>query len=158
RLAGRHADHYMTPEKVRRLKADLEDLEKNQRPKTVEDLTKAREMGDLSENAAYTEAKAHLGRIDGRIFSIKDRLKNAIIIESGTDASGRIRIGSIVVVSVGGNERTYQILGSQETNPAAGRISHLSPLGSALIDHKVGDTVSVAANGREIAYVILDVK
>lgn len=148
----------MTAEKVRRLKADLEDLERVQRPKAVEDLTKAREMGDLSENAAYTEAKARLGRIDGRVLSIKDRLKNAIIIETGADPSGKIRIGSTVVLMINGNRRTYQILGSQETNPAAGRISHLSPLGKALIDRRAGETVTVAANGRDIVYTIVEVK
>ncbi|MBI4457976.1 transcription elongation factor GreA [Candidatus Uhrbacteria bacterium] len=158
RLAGRQEDHYMTAEKVRRLKADLEDLERVQRPKAVEDLTKAREMGDLSENAAYTEAKARLGRIDGRVLSIKDRLKNAIIIETGADPSGKIRIGSTVVLMINGNRRTYQILGSQETNPAAGRISHLSPLGKALIDRRAGETVTVAANGRDIVYTIVEVK
>lgn len=158
RLAGRQEDHYLTPEKLRRLKADLEDLEKNQRPKTVEDLARAREMGDLSENAAYTEAKARLARIDGRIFSLKERIKNAIVIETGADPSGRIRIGSTVVLSVGGKQRTYQILGSQETNPAAGRISHLSPLGAGLMNRRAGETVTVTADGRDIVYAIMEVK
>jgi transcription elongation GreA/GreB family factor len=156
--ASRQVDHYLTPDKMRRLKADVEDLERNQRPKAVEDLTRAREMGDLSENAAYTEAKRHLGRIDGRIFSIKDRLKNAVAIESGADPSGRIRIGSKVTVEVNGKQRVYQILGSQETNPSAGRISYLSPLGAALLRKKAGETAAIKnADGKEVVYRIIDV-
>lgn len=156
--ASRQADHYLTPEKMGRLRADLADLESTQRPKAVEDLTRAREMGDLSENAAYSEAKARLGRIDGRIFSIKDRLKNAVAIEAGPDPSGRIRIGSTVTVETDDKRRTYQILGSQETNPAAGRISHLSPLGSALLGRRAGETATIRnADGNEVAYRVVSV-
>lgn len=155
---SRSQSRYLTAAAIERLKRDLEDLERNQRPKTVEDLTRAREMGDLSENAAYTEAKARLGRIDGRIFSLKDRLKNALVIEPGAGPEGKARIGATVVVRVNGAERSYQIVGSQETNPARGLISHLSPLGAALLNRAAGDVVIVKANGKEISYTVVAVR
>ena len=158
RLAKRQDDHYLTPDAIERLTYDLEDLKKTQRPKALEDLTRAREMGDLSENAAYTEAKSRLGRIDGRIFSLQERLKYAVVIESGADSSGNVRIGSKVIVAVNGQEKNYEILGSQETNPGRGRISHLSPVGAALLGHKVGDNVSLEINNKKLVYRIVSIK
>jgi len=154
----RDDDRYLTAAAVERLKRELRDLEEQQRPQTVEDLTRAREMGDLSENAAYHDAKARLGRIDGRIFSLKERIKNAVVIEPSADGSGRVQIGSTVILNVNGKQRTYQILGSQETNPATGRISHLSPLGAALLGHAAGETVTVRTQDKETPYRIDEVK
>lgn len=155
---GRRDDDHLTVSAMRRLARDLHDLEKVQRPKAVEDLIRAREMGDLSENAAYSEAKGRLARIDGRIFSLKDRLKNAVVIEPGADASGRVRIGSTVVVSAGGARRTYEIVGSQETSPSRGRISHLSPLGSVLLGRVAGDEVIVKTQKKNVVYRIEEVR
>lgn len=157
RKHGRADDAHVTAEALRRLRRDLDDLEKVQRPQAVEDLTRAREMGDLSENAAYAEAKGRLMRIDGRIFSLKERIKHAILIEEGADEEGRARLGARVVLEVGGQRRTYRIVGSQEANPSKGMISQASPLGAALIGRAPGETVSVKAGGREIMYRIVDV-
>lgn len=148
-------DNYITADKLERLKRDLHDLEKLQRPKVVEDLAFAREQGDLSENAEYQDARAKLGRIDGRVFSIKERIKNAEIIEQTSDSSGRIQIGSTVVLSANGKEKTYQIVGSQESNPSRGMISRHSPLGSALLGHEAGESVTVDVNGNSIEYTII---
>ncbi len=150
----RDEDRHLTAAAVERLRRDLRDLEEQQRPRTVEELSRAREMGDLSENAAYQDAKARLGRIDGRIFSLKERIKNAIIIETGPNEAGQVQIGSTVVIASNGKRRTYQILGSQETNPSLGRISHLSPIGSALMGRRAGETVTVKIQDKEIAYRI----
>ncbi len=153
---GRNDDHHLSADAIRKLNADLRRLE-TARPRALEDLTRAREMGDLSENAAYSEAKGRLAGIDRRIFEIKEKLKNAILIERGTD-DGRIGIGATVAVEVGGKRRTYEITGSQETDPGSGKISHLSPLGAALVGHAAGDTVVIIANGKKTEYRILDVK
>ncbi|HTK04888.1 MAG TPA: transcription elongation factor GreA [Candidatus Eisenbacteria bacterium] len=159
RKYGKRADDFLTSAAVRKLQDDLRRLTDISRPRAVEDLTRARDMGDLSENAAYSEAKGRLGKIDSVIFSLKEKLKNAVLIEPGAGPGGRIRIGSTVTVAVNGKERTYAILGSQETNPTAGRISHLSPLGSALIGRKAGDEVLVKnAAGDEVAYRIIGVR
>jgi transcription elongation factor GreA len=152
-------DRYLTAAAVEELKADLRRLERR-RPAAVEELTAAREMGDLSENAAYTEAKARLRRMDGAIERIKDRLRHAVIIEEGSP-DGRACIGASVKVRVAdtGKERTYLITGSQESDPLAGRISHASPLGQALLGRSAGDRVTVqAASGKAVGYEIVAVE
>ncbi|MFC1788083.1 transcription elongation factor GreA [Patescibacteria group bacterium] len=149
-------DYHLTAAKVKRLKDDLVDLEKNQRPATIEIMQRAAEDGDFSENAPYQEAKYRLRRINSRIDSIKERLKQAVIIEEGSN-DGQIRIGSRVVVEIEGEEKTFEIVGSQETNPFKGRISHSSPLGQALLGHWVGDEVEVRAKDIIIKYSIKQV-
>jgi len=159
RKYGSRADDFLTSAAIRKLHDELARLVDISRPRAVEDLTRAREMGDLSENAAYSEAKGRLAKIDSVIFSLKERLKSAVLIEPGAGPGGKVRIGSTVAVSVNGKERTYTILGSQETNPTAGRISHLSPLGSALIGRSSGDEVRIKnAAGTEVAYRIIEVR
>lgn len=152
-------DNYLTPAAIQKMKDEIGRLERHVRPKCVEELSRAREMGDLSENAAYHDAKSRVAGIDSRLFTLKERIKNAILIEEGADSDGTVRIGCTVVVSVNGKERTYEITGSQETDPGSGKISHRSPVGAALLDHKTGDEVKVkSADGREITYVIEQVK
>lgn len=149
---------YLTKEGIRRLHEQIEDLEKRQKPQTIEDLSAALAKGDLSENAEYTDAKARLGRIEGRIFSLKQRLKNVVEIQQGVSDDGTVQIGSIVTVRVNGKERKYSIVGPQESNPTAGRISHQSPLGVALLRSRVGDIVTVDAPEQTISYEILTIE
>ena len=143
----------LTAEAVERMKRTLYVLENVDRPKIVEDLAHAITLGDFSENAEYQDAKAKLARIDGRIFSLQERIKRAVVIEKGP-VDGTIRLGSTVVVKANGKEKTYRILGPQEADPSRGQISHLSPLGSALLHHRVGDTVDFNAPGGNISYEI----
>lgn len=133
-------DRFLTPQAISRLKDELERLIKDERGKAAAEVRRAGEMGDFSENAGYQAAKAHLRRVNGRILSLQERLKHAIPIESGTD-DGRVRIGTTVDVEMNGKASTYEILGSQESNPSRGRISYLSPLGAALMGHVAGDEV-----------------
>ena len=158
KYAHEPADDHLTAAAVRQMKDELERLETRVRPKAVEELRRTREMGDLSENFAYTAAKAKVGGLDHRIFSIKERLKHAILITPGAGPGGTVRIGATVEVEVNGKRKIYEITGSQETDPAAGRISHLSPLGAALMNRQAGETVNVAANGRTVEYRIVDVR
>ena len=151
-------DNHITQAKFDMLKGELEDLEHVQHKKTSEELRVAREMGDLSENAAYTEAKSRLLKMNNRILSIKERLKNAVIIDERT-AGGRVQIGATVTLSANGKTRVYQILGSQETSPGEGKISHHSPLGSALLGKSAGETVTITtAADKKIEYQILKVE
>ncbi len=154
RLLADEPDHHLTTAAISRFEKKLEDLKKNQRPPAIKEVQRTAEMGDFSENAAYSEAKWKLRRINSQILSIEERLKRAIPIESGTDDSGRIRIGSTVLVYHNGKQREYEIVGSTETDPSRGRISHASPLGSTLLDHKAGDTILV----EDTEYNILEVK
>lgn len=128
--------HELTPEALERLKRTLERLQKEERPKIVVDLSHALTLGDFSENAEYQDAKARLSRIDGRIFSLQERIRRAIVIEGGS--SEQIGIGSTVAFVLAGKEKTYRIVGSQESDPSRGNISYHSPLGAVLIGKRVG--------------------
>lgn len=157
RKYGGLGDGLMTREAIRAMEEDVARMERAV-PRAAEELARAREMGDLSENAAYSEAKGRLNGLHTRILILKTKLKNAVVIEKGAGADGKIRIGATVRLLVDGKERVYEIVGSEETSPASGRISHLSPIGKALIGHKVGDTVLFKGPTREIAYQIVGVE
>ena len=147
---------YLTEIGLRRLKETLDDLEKQQ-PQAIEDVSVAVAKGDLSENAEYQDARARLSRIQSRIFSIKDRLKRVQVIQHPT-TPGRIGLGSTVVVETSGKQKTYEIVGPRETNPSRGRISHLSPLGTALMNHFAGESVVIRTDKEEVAYRIIEVR
>lgn len=129
--------HELTPEALERLKRTLERLQTQERPKIVEDLSHALTLGDFSENAEYRDAKARLSRIDGRIFGLRERIRNAVVIEGGS--ADEIGIGSTVDFFMAGKEKTYRIVGSQESDPSRGNISYHSPFGVALMGKRVGD-------------------
>lgn len=150
-------DHYLTPEAIQHLKDEIKRLI-SERPTAAAEVQRMAQMGDLSDNAGYTVAKAHLRRINGRIITLQERLKQAIEIPAGADTSGRIRLGSTVVVRANGRDFTFQILGSHETSPGRGRISHLSPLGSLLLGHRVGETVILKTLEGKVSYQIIEVR
>lgn len=148
---------YLTPEGVEKLKRELIRIETVDLPPTLESMRFALSLGDFSENAEYQEAKPKLARLQARILTIKDRLKRAIIVD-GSD-SGRVEIGSRVTVLVNGEkERLYQIVGSREANPTQGRISYLSPVGAALLNRKLNETVDVVNDERTVTYLILKIE
>lgn len=163
RKYGKRADNFLSSAALAELRSEQERLEKVSRPRAVTDLTRAREMGDLSENAAYSEAKGRLFGIDRRLAEIRDRLKNAVVIQKGAAKDGSARLGATVRVRVtieggAGKEREYELTGAAETDPASGKVSHHSPLGAALLGKRAGDKVQVkAANGKEVLYEILEV-
>lgn len=149
-------DVYLTPEAIERIKRQILELVA-EKPHALAELQRTQEMGDLSENFGYQEAKARLRHINGRILTLEERLKTAVTIEAGTAADGIIRIGSTVTIETSGKRSTFQILGSQEANPLKGNISYLSPLGSLLMGHSVGDEVTLKTS-RDIAYTIVEVR
>ncbi len=154
---GPESDH-LTPEALERLKKTLHALEKIDRPKIVVDLSHALTLGDFSENAEYQDAKHRLSRIDGRIFGMQQRIKNAVVIDRGT-SNGSINLGSTVRFTLAGKEKTYEILGPQEANPSRGKISYLSPLGAALMHKSVGEKFGYASpDGVASLIEILEVK
>lgn len=157
RLMNQDRDAFLTPSAIEGLKRELDRL-KRERPAMVEELSRNREMGDLSENAGYHIAKAKLRSTDSRILSIEDRIKMAVPIDVRSDGSGRIRIGSTVVLQVSGKELTYEILGTQESNPFRGKISYKSPLGQLLLGHEAGETLVLKTDAGETKYEIQEVR
>jgi transcription elongation factor GreA len=156
------ADEFLTPDAIIELKKELARIEAA-RPAAVAELQRTREMGDLSENFAYTVAKGKVMGMDAAIFRIKERLKNAQPIMIGGNRNGIIALGSIVEVALrlaqGGEEiKTFTIVGVQQVDLAKGFISYHSPVGAALMGKMSGDTATVEANGKRIEYLILKVK
>lgn len=115
-------------------------------------LQRAREMGDLSENGAYTSAKFELGNTDRELKRLEFMIKYGQVVEpTGTDTIG---FGNKVTVEIGGKEYTYTLVGTQESDPKLGKISLESPIGMALLGKKVGEKAVVVMPDRQIEYVV----
>ena len=137
-------EHYLTAEGAKRLRAELEQLKGPAREELAQRLRSAIEMGDLSENADYHKAKEDQGFLEGRIQELEYLLKNATIIENNNHKSGLVDIGSIVTIQEEDyHPETYNLVGAKEADPRNGRISNESPIGRALIGHRVGEKVPV---------------
>ncbi len=149
-------DRFLTPEAMERMRRQIHDLETVQRPAAKLELQKAQEMGDLSENFGYQEAKRRLRSINDRIVMLEEKLKVAVPIRAGSE-DGKIRIGSTVTVETGGKETEYMIVGAQEAQPLRRRISYLSPLGALLIGKSAGDAVTLTTERGSAVYRILSV-
>lgn len=149
--------HYLTPEGEAKLKAELEELKGPRREELAKRLRSAIQMGDLSENADYHKAKEDQGFLEGRIQEIEAILRNAAIIEkTDTDA---VSIGSHVTIQEDDfDPETYHIVGPTEADPRNGRISHESPIGSALINKKVGEFAEAETPGGKIKFKIIKVE
>jgi len=150
--------HYLSQDKKAQLEQEFKQIKEEKIPFIARRIDEAKQMGDLSENAAYSYAKLQLRRINNRIDSLKLRVANAIPIESGVGEDGRVRIGTSVTVRAGGREQTFEVVGAQETNPLRGRISYLSPIGAALMGKKKGEGATVATAFGEVTYEILGVR
>jgi len=149
-------DPYITQAKFDELTKKVDRLINVNRPREAEEVKRLALMGDFSENVGYQIAKGRLRGINQRVLDIQDLLKNAIIIRHDKN-NEIVQIGNFVTLSRDGREKEYQILGSEETNPTAGVISHHSPLGSALIGRKIGDEIEVNLDDRVIKYKIIKI-
>ncbi|MBI2198101.1 MAG: transcription elongation factor GreA [Candidatus Rokubacteria bacterium] len=139
-----------------RLKAELDRLRRIERPAITRAIAEARAHGDLSENAEYHAAREKQGMTEARIKDIEAMLSTAEVIEPPT-AGDRITFGSTVRLEDGdGKEICYQIVGSEESAPARGRISILAPLARTLIGKNVGDRVVAQLPGGKKEFEILD--
>jgi transcription elongation factor GreA len=150
-------DYHISAQKAASLKAELERLIKVARPRLSEEVAEHAKLGDFSENAAYQIAKGKLRGTNHRIMVIEDILNNAIIIPA-CEPGSCVQIGSTVTVETNKLVKIFQILGSQETNPAKGIISHSSPIGSALLGHKKGDEIEIEINDQLVKYKILKIE
>lgn len=136
------------------LKKELAEL-KAERPSVIEDVQKARELGDLKENGYYQASKQKLRTIDSRIMRINYYLKVASIVDDVTDDG--IGIGKTVTLKNSTREMMYQIVGDLEANPSEGRLSLLSPIGRALEGKKEGEEITIRIPSGEVTYTIVKV-
>jgi len=131
------SDSYISSEGLKKIKEELEVLKATERPEVIDRIAKARDLGDLSENAEYHDAREKQSFIEGRIQELEAIIKNAIVIKS--KKSDTVQIGSTVHASCdNGTKVKYQIVGQSEADPAEGRISHESPLGKAFLGKGIG--------------------
>ncbi len=149
-------DPFITSDKLKEIKKRLQVLKK-QLPSAILEVKRLSELGDFSENAGYAIAKGHLRSLQDRIRKLENQLKSAEII-SPQKSRGLVDIGSKVVVKVNNQKITYHILGSLETNPSQGIISYRSPLGSLLLNHKVGDKVRLITGKISKEYQIIAIE
>lgn len=149
-------DPVMTEEKYQALETKLDHILKVSRPKAIKDTQTFAENGDFSENAEYQIAKGRLRGLNKTIDEIKYQLANAEVIVAPTDTQ-TVQVGHTVTILVNGTEKTFQILGSTETNPNAGVISYASPLGALLLGHSIGDEVSMRIGDKDVKYKILKI-
>ncbi len=142
-----------------KLEQELAELEGPRRQEISRRLKNAIEMGDLSENADYISAKEDQGFLEGRIQEIKAILKNATVVDENNTNTHEIQIGNKVTLQEGNYpEEVYELVGTNEADPKAGKISYESPLGAALLGKHKGDTITVNAPGGTIRFKVVKIE
>jgi transcription elongation factor GreA len=159
-VSSHHKPAQISAEFKEELEKELEHLRNDVRPVIAERLRSAREGGDVTDNAAFEQAKEDLARLMGRMMEIEQTLREATVIHyNGNGKPKRVEVGSMVSVARSdGKTGCYKIVQSLEASPADGKISDESPMGKALLGHKRGDTVSVQAPAGTISYTITDIE
>jgi transcription elongation GreA/GreB family factor len=149
----------LTPQAHARLKERLIKI-KASIPALAAEAGRTADYGDRSDNAEYKEAKSLLRRANGNVLRIEDQLKR--VVEIGDGGDNTVQLGSTVVLEyingVSAKKMTFRILGPYETDPGAGRISHKSPLGAALMGHKKSDVVTIKTELGTREYRIMEIK
>ena len=153
---------YMTQEGYDKMVAQLRHMESVERPAASAAIAEARDKGDLSENSEYDEAKTEQGKLYSKIAEIKNLIENAEIVEKIDTGAGKgtVTLGSVVKVRDldEGYEDEYTIVGSQEADPMAGRVSDDSPFGRGLYGHVAGDKIDVDAPVGVLHFEIISVE
>lgn len=144
---------YISEEGLEKLKKQLEELKTVKRQEVAERLEEAKKMGDLSENAEYTEAREAQEFNEREIAELEELIKKAVVIGK-TKSRDEIQIGSTVIVKSHGKEQQLTIVGSEEADPANGKISNESPLGKSFLGKKKSDEVRVKTPKGEVKYTI----
>jgi len=153
-------DVILTPEGYEKLKQEIEFLSNDKRREVADRIRTAREFGDIAENAEYDDAKNEQALLEHRIATLEERLRNARVIRKKDVAKDVVSIGSKVKVKYvdDGETDEYEIVGSAEADPANNRLSNESPVGQAVLGHKKGEVVEVAAPSGSIKLQIVSIK
>lgn len=138
-----------------KLEKELEELVKVKRPEVIDRIKRAKDYGDLSENAEYEDARNEQSFVEGRIQEIEHMLKYAEIAES--KKNGEVGLGSQVKVKIDGEEASYEIVGSTEADPISGKISSDSPIGSSLMGKKAGEKVMAQTPSGEVELKVISI-
>lgn len=149
----------LTDEGLKKLENELENLKTVKRKEIAEKIKVALSFGDLSENSEYDEAKNEQAFIEARIAEVEAMLKNVKVLDESELSTEHVAVGSKVTLKdmEFDEEVEYQIVGSTEADPNAGRISDESPIGMALLGHQVGDIVEVEVPDGAISFEVLGI-
>ncbi|MGP8320894.1 MAG: transcription elongation factor GreA [Methanosarcinaceae archaeon] len=151
------SEQIISKEGYDKLKKELNFLSETKRLEIAKRIEFAKELGDLSENAEYHEAKDAQAFNQGRIMDITSILKNVTIVSS-QGVAGNVAMGSTILVEINGNKKKFKIVSFNEADPSFGKISNESPLGVAFLNKKKGDIVNVKVPKGELKYKILEIK
>ena len=146
----------LTKQGLDKLKIELEELKKTKRPAVIDRIKRAKDFGDLSENAEYEDARNEQSFIEGRIQELEYMIKYAQVSE--THSANEVSLGSNVTVDMDGDKATYEIVGSTEADPMHGKISDDSPIGSVLLGKKTGEKVTAKTPGGDLEIKIIAVQ
>jgi transcription elongation factor GreA len=150
----------LTQEGFEKLQQELKYLTEVRRKEVADRIRQAREFGDISENSEYDDAKNEQYLLERRISEVQRRLRNAKIVDpTGTEA-GSVDLGTRVTLRAVGKEeeRTFQIVGANESDPGSGKLSHSSPIGRAVLKRRVGEKVTVTTPRGAAEYEIIRVE
>jgi len=149
---------FITQERLDQLKKELIECEEK-RPEISLRIKEAKELGDLSENAEYQEAREDQAFIEGRIMELEEMIKSSIIVTNDNAKDSKsVMVGSVVTVTSVDGEKTFTIAGSQEADPANGKISNESPLGHALMGLTKGEKFTVKLPRGDVEYTVKKVQ
>ena len=148
----------LTPEGYEKLKQEIETLSTEKRREVADRIRVAREFGDISENAEYDDAKNEQAMLEHKIAQLEERLLTARVITKKEISKDTVSVGSKVTLRDIGARKSfeYHIVGSAEANPAENKLSNESPVGKAIMGHKKGDVVEVAAPRGALKFKILE--
>lgn len=144
---------YVSKERLTGLKKELEDLKTTKRIEIAEQLKRAKELGDLSENAEYSEARDEQARIEDKIIALEDMIKNAVLIKKTANVDA-VALGSAITIKRGDKKIKITIVGKAEAAPEEGKISNESPMGKALLGKKIGEKVAITTPAGVITYEV----
>jgi len=147
---------YLSEEGIQQHRQELEEL-KLKRQEIAARLEEAKALGDLSENQEYISAREAQAFNEGKILELEQLLRDAVVIDKNRHSS-IVHIGSTIEVKANGRNQIFTIVGSEEANPAGGKISNESPLGKAFLGHKADEKVKVETPNGEVVYTIIGVK
>lgn len=148
---------FITEEGLKKIKDELENRKTAERQRIADAIKEAKEQGDLSENAEYSEAKRQQAENEARIAELEFLLKESTVV-AFNKSSETVQMGSKVKVKFNGSKMEFQIVGSNEANPSEMKISNESPMGKGFMGKRKDDTVEIDTPGGRMKYKILDVK
>ena len=150
----------VTPGGLEKLQTELSYLTDVRRREVADRIRQAREFGDISENSEYDDAKNEQGLLERRIGELQRKVRNVRVVDPSEAEEDAVDLGTTVTLRVVGNgqERTFQIVGANESDPTSGKLSHASPVGRAVLKKKVGEKVTVSTPRGATEYEIVNVE